>query len=671
MRGSGLFESVWAWIAIGLIALVYAVAVGFATRSLLGTTVGWLRTFLVGFLVFVGCWPFAYFIGVQARVIADDGDFQVPLGIVVLFGALAFGWVFAFGIAVLVATEALWPTTAANPIAAFRAALYRRRRTKRYLQILTLLSRHGVGWILHDLPGQARRDPSLAGRTPDALVAAINEAGVTFVKLGQLLSTRRDLLPHSYMTALSSLQSRATTLPWPTIRAVIEGEINGPLNTVFASVDETPFAAASVAQVHTGTLLDGTRVVLKVQRPAAAAQVAADVDIIVRLAGRLESQASWGREVGAVRLAEGFARSLRDELDYRIEFASTQQIGNSVAATPASAVLVVPRVYPAASSRRLLTMDLVDGVPLNAAADRLASMPGEDRAELAAALLDAVLEQLFVTGIFHGDLHPGNLMLRLDDKLGMIDFGNVGVLERSLREGLITLLLAAANDDDIASTDALLLVVDAPPDADLQALQHDLGRMLTLMRHSGNGEASIFSAMLDITRDHHLAVPSSLGLALRSLITLEGSLTILDPDFDMVGTALNRMPHFLRRLVTPRSFLGSVQAQGAVLRATARRMPRRLESITSGLEKGTFGVRIRAFSEPDDRWWLGSIVTEAVGALIAIAAAALGIVLVVSDAGPDLVPGVRLYAFIGATIGLVGFVLIIRSLRQLFLRGPH
>jgi ubiquinone biosynthesis protein len=665
-----VFDSLWAWILLGLIALGYAAAIGFATRSLLGTTVGWLRTTIVAVVVFIGCWPFAYFTATQANVITEQGDPKAPALVVVLFVALSFGWVFAFGMALLVATEALWPTTASNPIDAVRAALHRRRRTKRYLQILTLLSRHGIGWIVHERPG-APREPGTGGRAPDALVAAINDAGVTFVKLGQLLSTRRDLLPHSYMTALSSLQSRATTLPWPAIRSVIEAEIGGPLGTVFASVDEQPLAAASVAQVHAGTLLDGTRVVLKVQRPAAAAQVSADIDIILRLAQRIENQTSWGQDFGVVNLAEGFARSLRNELDYRIEFASTQRIASVVAASAAGEVLVVPRVYADASSRRLLTMDLIDGVPLNAAAARLDDLWPEERRALAAALLDAVLEQVIVTGIFHGDLHPGNLMLRDDNTLGMIDFGNVGVLERSMREGLVTLLLAAANDDDVATTDALLLVVEAPADADVKGLQRDLGRMLTLARHSAEGEGSIFAAMLDTVREHHLAIPSTLGLALRSLTTLERCLAILDPTFDMVDTAFDRVPHFLRRLVTPKLFLGSAQAQAAVLRTTVRRLPRRLETISSALEKGTFSLRIRAFSEPEDRSWLGSVVIETIGALIAIAAVSLGVVLVVSDTGPELVSGVRLYAFLGSTIGLVGFVLIIRSLRQLFLRHPH
>ena len=497
--------------------------------------------------------------------------------------------------------------------------------------------------------------------TPGALVQAINEAGVTFVKLGQVLATRRDLLPTSYIDALSTLQTSAMTLPWESIRTVIEKEIGGPVGSVFLEVSETPLAAASVAQVHAGTLHDGTPVVLKVQRPGAAAQVAADVDIIVRLATRLEERTSWGRDFGAVTLATGFARSLSEELDYRIEFRNTQQVGSSVAASGTD-VLMVPRVYDEASTRRLLTMDRIEGIPLNAAHRRLASMPPAQRDELASGLLDAILEQIIVQGVFHADLHPGNLMLRDDGRLGMIDFGAVGVLERSMREGLATLLVAAASEDDIATTDALLLVVDAPDGADISALQADIGRVLTLMKHS-DGNSSIFSQLLDVVRDHRLAVPVPLGIAFRSIITLQSCLRILDPDFDMAERALDRVPHFLRRLLAPRAVLGSLQAQAAILVASTRKVPRRLESLTSSVESA-----LRSLGGPQDHGWVGELVTEGVGALIAIALVALGIVLVVADAGPLITPNVRLYSFLGASIALAGFVLILRSLRRLFVR---
>jgi ubiquinone biosynthesis protein len=267
-----------------------------------------------------------------------------------------------------------------------------------------------------------------------------------------------------------------------------------------------------------------------------------------------------------------------------------------------------------------------------------------------------------VQGVFHADLHPGNLILRDDGRLGMIDFGAVGILPRSIREGLATLLLAAASEDDIATTDALLLLVEAPDGADITALQADIGRVLTLMKHS-DGNSSIFSQLLDVVRDHHLAVPVPLGIAFRSIITLQSCLRILEPDFDMAARALDRVPHFLRRLLDFHAVMSSLEAQAAILVATARTIPRRVDSLTASVEQA-----VKAFASPQDHGWVGEIVTEGVGALIAIALVALGIVLVVADAGPLITPDVRLYSFLGASVALAGFVLILRSLRRLFVR---
>ncbi|MEL4318704.1 AarF/UbiB family protein [Leifsonia sp. YIM 134122] len=662
-----MFDSFLFWALFAIVGLIYAIGVGFATRSLMSAPVGWPRTYVVGLLVYAASWPFAASTAAQAGVVDAAGDLAVPWLVAALFIALSFGWVFAFGVAILVVSEALFPTQALpNPITSFRDLMHRRRRTQRYLEILSILSRHGIGWVIQGRRRSAARNPVRPQRTstPQALVNALNDAGVTFVKLGQVLATRRDLLPAPYIEALATLQTSASTLPWESIRHVIETELGAPIHSVFAEVSETPLAAASVAQVHAGRLHDGTPVVLKVQRPGAAAQVAADVDIIVRLATRLEDRTSWGRDFGAVTLATGFARSLSEELDYRIEFRNTKQVRSAVAASRDN-LLIVPQVYDEASTRRLLTMDRIDGTPLNASQRHLASLPPAQREELAAGLLDAVLEQIVVQGVFHADLHPGNLVLGDDGRLGMIDFGAVGVLERSMREGLATLLVAAASEDDIATTDALLLLVEAPDGADLSALRADIGRVLTLMKHS-DGSSSIFSQLLDVVREHRLGVPVPLGIAFRSIITLQSCLRILDPRFDMAERALDRVPHFLGRLLAPRAVIGSLEAQAAILVATARRLPRRLDSLTTDVEK-----TVRALAGPQDHGWVGEIVTESVGALIAIALVALGIVLVVADAGPLITPNVHLYSFLGASVALAGFVLILRSLRRLFVRKPR
>ncbi len=504
-------------------------------------------------------------------------------------------------------------------------------------------------------------------RTALGLVAALNEAGVTFVKLGQLLSTRRDLLPGPYVEALSRLQTRAQSEPWASIRAVIEQEVGGPLGNVFARVDEAPLAAASVAQVHAAQLIDGTEVVVKVQRPGARAQVEADIDIILRLARRIETRTLWGRELGALALAQGFAASLREELDYRIEYRNTELVRQS-SISQAGTAITVPRVFGQASTRRLLTIERLQGRALGDAGPVLETLPAGQRADLAAGLFDAVLRQILVHGIFHADLHPGNLILLADHSLGMLDFGSIGILDRDARELLATLLLAASTEDNIAAADALLLLAEVPDTLNVSALRRDLGTVLTVMRYQAGGEAALFARLFDVIRRHRLAVPPHVAAAFRTIASLQGGLALIDPGFDLAGQARARAPQILRDLLTPSSIAGAMQSQTAVLLAIGKRLPQRLESISADLEQGKLGLRMRPFAAPDDRSWLAGLVNESLSALLAATAIIGAIILVVAPSGPLITPTVRLYAFVGYVLGFVGFVLALRALIRLFSR---
>ncbi|WP_291054276.1 AarF/UbiB family protein [Herbiconiux sp.] len=657
-----------------LLAIVSAVLVGFVARRILDTPVGWPRSIVVGLLVFAAGLPFASWV-LDGTGLQPDGQVQdarhalVVLAVVVL----ALAWVFALGIAVLVALEAIVPTRALpNPVDAVRAALRQRRRSKRYLQILAIASRHGAGWLFHP---RASTDHELttSAQRAQAIVDTINESGVTFVKLGQVLSTRRDLVPEPYLSALASLQSGATTLPWETIRPLIEEGIGGPLDTVFASVDPEPLAAASVAQVHRAELLDGTPVVVKVQRPAARAQVEADVDIILRLAQRAETHTRMGRDLRLESVARGFTSTLLDELDYGIEASNTEMIRSTLALIAADdhgrdVPIAVPRIHPQASGARMLTMDLVDGVPLSRAGARLAELTEEAREALAVSLMTAVIEQILVHGVFHADLHPGNVILREDGSLGLIDFGAVGIVERSRRQHLAALMLAATSEDDVGATDALLLIVDVPDDVDLDAFRHDIGVVLTSQRHLPPGDGSIFTRVVDVIRQHRIALPADLASAFRSFATLEGCLKVIVPDFDLVQRAIPVVPRVLRHMVKLRQFATGAQAQAAVTAALVRGLPRRLDTLLSGLERGSVGIKLRAFTDEADQRFARTITSEIVGTLISIAAVVLAVVLLVTDSSPQLASGLRLFDLLGALIGFFGFLGLLRVVRQIFVR---
>ncbi|RFA22795.1 ABC1 kinase family protein [Subtercola boreus] len=669
-------------VVLVIVGIVSAVLVGLVSRRVLGGPVGWPRSIIVGILVFLCGLPFALWVGEQSGTVSGDAHtFETSSLVGILVIVLSVAWVFALGVAVLVGLEVLLPTRPlANPVDVIRGAIAQRRRTARYFQILEIASRHGAGFVFS---GRTRRssDLSSAEQRANAVVATINASGVTFVKIGQVLSTRRDLIPEPYLSALASLQSGATTLPRAEIRQTIQSELGRPIEGVFAAIEPTPLAAASVAQVHRATLLDGSEVVVKVQRPTARAQVQADVDIILRLARRAEEQTQQGRDLRAESVARGFTTTLLDELDYTIEYNNTEMIRSTLrrisehsGGGSGAPSITVPTVYADASSKRMITMDLVDGVPLSRASDRLGLLSSGARHALAVGLMDTVLEQILVYGVFHADLHPGNVILREDGSLGLIDFGAIGVIERSQRERLATLLLAASNEDDVAATDALLLIVDVPPGADIDSFRHDIGIVLTTVHHRGGGAGgSIFTLMLDVIRQHHIALPSTLASAFRSFATLEGCLHVLVSDFDMMGSALDRVPTLLGRMLSAKRLALTAQAQASNTAAYARTLPRRVDSLLTQLEHGTLGVRLRHFASDPDRSFIDGIVGEVVGAFVSIAAIVVAIVLVVAGGGPLLAANLHLFDLLGAAIGFFGFLGVMRVVRNALVRrtGGH
>lgn len=651
-----------AWVIVGVLAIAFAFAATWASRRLLDRRIGEIRALILSAIVFLLTAPVALWMLQRSGVL--DAGFRIAVESLIAIGffALTLGWMFAIVVAVIMAVEFLWPARGfRNPVHAFREALRRRDRARRYAQIVAIGSRHGLGLYQSHRRGEG-------DDLPTALVAALNQAGVTFVKLGQALSTREDVLPPELVRALSTLQMDSTPIPWAEAEAAIVAELGRPLEAVFSEVQERPLASASVAQVHAATLLTGEAVVVKIQRPRARAQVTTDLDILERLASDAERRLEWARSYGLRALVVEFARALREELDYRVEAANTELLRGAITRSSSSR-MVVPTVYSQFTTSRMLVLERVVGTPFS----RLApgDLPAERAEAIADNVVDSVFEQIAVRGVFHADLHPGNLVLRDDDSVALVDFGAIGLLERSMRHLLVPFLIAILNEDDIAATDVVLLLCapEGGTSADRAALQHDIGVVLTRI-HNGSVDQNVFRALIDVLRSHHLAMPPSLLLVFRTLASLEGSVRRLRGDYDMVGHALSRAPHYARLMTSPREMLLSAQSNGALLLEQARRLPRRMENLGRSLEDGTFVLQLRRFSNPNERSWLDGLLGQVTVTVVGIALLLLGLLLAVADGGPELTSEVAVSPFLGSIVALGGFLLLLRSLRRaLRLRG--
>jgi len=637
---------------------VLLMAVG--VRRLMGMTLSPLRTMIAALIAFFSASPIITAMAGSALSSKHPGVLPglwfVLLGVAV---AVLVGMIF------LVISEALVPSgSLPGPLYALRGARRLARRARRYSQITRILVRHG---LIPYLRGGRRSE--LATREGRARLArslrlALEEGGVTFVKLGQVLSTRRDLLPAEFISELGRLQDDAPKVPWPDIRKVLEGSLGGPVTAKFASFGQEPIAAASIAQVHTATLPSGDQVVVKVRRPDVTGVVGSDLDIVQRLAARLQRHTRWGRSVGAVDLAQGFAAALREELDLRIE----AQNMTAVAAAAREENVRVPAAYQPYCGERVLVMQYLDGRPLLTAAPDL---PAESRGVLARDLLDSLLRQVMLDGIFHADPHPGNILLLGDGHLGLLDWGSVGRIDAGLRGALQRLLLALDRADPVMLNDALLDVVVRPEQLDEPRLERALGRFLARYFAAGSTpDVAMFTELFRIVADYGLAVPPEIAAVFRALATMEGTLTQLAPGFDIVAEARRFGDQQLAVQLSPEAIRTTATADMAMLVPMLRRLPRRIDRIGGALEDGRLTVSVRLLADPSDRRYLTGLVHRVLLAFLAAAAGIMAVLMIGLHGGPALSDTVSLYSFFGYCLLVIAAILAVRVLVQVFRTDP-
>lgn len=629
-------------------AIINTVLVAVVVRRLLGVPVGWPRTLLLSAMVSSAASPMLSsmfeWIGLDSARAAT----AMPLA-ASLVGLLALAWLLAVQVSVLAVAEAVVPTgSVPGPLELALEMPGAVRRSRRYLGIFGIAARHG---LLRYLRRSTRPDVGLPPTRRDTATAvreALTQGGVTFVKLGQMLSTRPDVLPARYVEELSRLHSQVPAEPWSAVSRSITDELGRAPEEIFTAIDQDPLAAASVGQVHAASLPTGEQVVIKVQRTGAAHLVRGDLDIITRLAAMTERRAAWARRMGTSDLAAGFRRSLDEELDFRVE-------QHNMSVIRSSETVIVPRAHPAVSSRRVLTMDRLEGVPLSRAQAEIDALDPKVRRHVATALLDLVLQQIFVDGIFHADLHGGNILLLPDGRLGLLDLGAVGRMDRGTRANLIALVLAVNAQDGVAAAKRLTRLMEASEDPDLKLLERQLSDLV--MRVGSVPVEEILGELFSVSLQHGLRVSPAVAAAFRAIGALEGTLHLLSPDVDVIALARERAGTVAGGTLNPEDLVEAAKEQAITSIPLVQQLPEQLVSIVQRLDQPNHGLRLTVAPDTRSERFLSGLVQQVVLAVLAATCAASGTALVLSDIGPFLAPQLRVATYAGLVVLLFAYVL--------------
>lgn len=472
--------------------------------------------------------------------------------------------------------------------------------------IADVLLRNGLGFVIETielnrfLPFRRarRKEPESATAAlsmPQRVRQTLEELGPTYIKLGQILSTRPDMLPPEYIIEFSKLLDTAPAVETERIVAVIERELGGPLESHFSHFDTEPLAAASIGQVHTATLLDGTDVVVKVQRPDVERVVQADLNLLMTQARFLEARSATVRRYGLVEIVHEFSQALLDELDYTAEGRNADVIRKMVD----DEGVIIPVVYWPQTTRRVITLSNLNGIKL---ADReILRQQGYDLSSIADHIVRVYLDLVFTHGVFHADPHPANILV-CDDRIGLVDFGVMGYLTPRIKEDLGDLLFALVrqNADEMVHIIGRMGAVGR--DTDREDLRRDV-RRLVVRYYNASLESlpmtEFLGDLMGVAFSHHIRLPGDLALLARTVVVLEGVARGLDPSLVLASYLEPFVGQLVRERISVQRTLLEAAGMARDLRDLAQVLPRRVDSITEQLERGdlTVGIEIRTLTE--------------------------------------------------------------------------
>jgi ubiquinone biosynthesis protein len=536
------------------------------------------------------------------------------------------------------------------------------RNAHRVGEILAVLAKYGladwvkgwhVAWIqdrLQTFDGQHIPDLKMEERVR----LAFTELGTTFIKLGQVLSTRPDLVGPELAREFAHLQTATPADPPETVLATIEAELGKPANVLFAEFDGTPLASASIAQVHRARLHSGEEVVVKVQHAGIADKILPDLDIVAGLAELAEKHAPQVRPYQPSAVVRQFRRTLMRELDFTFERRNLEDFASNFAQDD---TVHFPRAYPQLSTRRVLTMERLNGI-LGADTAALNSS-GADLNEFARRGATMYLQMIFRDAFYHADPHPGNLMLLPGGVVGVLDCGMVGRLDEELAEAIEDMLMAVVNPTSTDLAEVLLRLGSAPPGTPRDQLRADVtdfvadytGQSIQEMDLSG-----ALNSLLEIIRRYNITLPPPLSLLLRTLVELEGTAQQLSPTFSLAEVIRPFYTTMIRRRMSPRRILGRLQHAYRDWERLVEALPRDLGDVLKRVRDGTFSVHL-------DHRHLDPVINRLVVGVMT-SALVVGSSLLWSAKAPPLLFGVSIFGGAGYLVAIYLGWRLLRAIKK-------
>lgn len=547
------------------------------------------------------------------------------------------------------------------------------RSIRRYLNIVRVLSTYGFDQALEmlglaDVVARSRRlfnrkRPDIARLTAaERMRLALEELGPTFIKLGQLLSTRPDIVPHAFVVEFEKLQDSVPSFPFEEVLALIAEELGAPVEQFFAEIDPEPLAAASIAQVHRARLKTGEQVAVKLRRPGIVAVVESDISALMALAALAERHISGSELYDPVAIMREFARTIRREMDFSREAHTIEKFRDNFAKTP---WMYFPKVYWEQTSKAVLTMEYIAGVKVS---DRTRlDEQGLDGKLIARRGADSFLEMVLTHGFFHGDLHPGNVLILPDNVICLLDYGIVGRLDAGLKTFLLDILAAIVKRDMDEVISLLLFAGDISDSLDSRALKRDLSNFMDGYYEMPLKELEVGRMLLefiDIITMYSIRIQPDLMLLAKSLVLIEGTGRSLDPAFDMADHLRPFMVKEIRQKFSPRRVSRDINTVLASYLNLARNIPQDLKEIINRVNRNKFKIDLEhrgldKFTADFDRSINRLSTSMFLGAMIIGSS-----IIMQTDKGPKIM-GFPMLAFMGYTVaGLVGLWLVYAIIRS-------